>query len=180
MKWKLIKKEVLHKDYWNSVNRNTYQLPNGKQVKDYIILDCRPVVMVFAITGDRKLVLIREYKPGSDKIVTQLPAGYIDDDETSEQAAPRELSEETVYVAKQFVKLGKIANNNGKTTAKVTGYLAENARKEKEQKLDEHEEIEIFTVTLEEAERMIGDGTIDSADSVAFILMAINKLKEKK
>ncbi len=178
--WKLVKKEVLHSDHWNDVERTTFELPKGELVKDYIIINCRAVVMAFALTKGKKLILVREYKPGANKIVTQLPAGYIDDNETLEQAAVRELAEETGYAAPKIEKIGKIFNANGKMTANVTCFIALDAKKEKEQHLDEHEEIEILTVSLEEAEKMVLNGTIDSADSAAFILMGIAKLRKQQ
>ncbi len=177
--WKLLKTEVLHKDFWNTVNKNTYELPNGKQIKDYIMLHNRPVAMIFAITNEQKIVLIKEYKPGSGKVVTQLPAGYVDDKETPEEAAKRELAEETGHTAKKFVKLGTLFSSSGKMTATVTCFMAEHAKKEQAQKLDEHEEVDVFTASLDEAQKMVETGIIDSGDSAAFILMGINKLKSK-
>lgn len=175
--WKLVKKEVLHKDFWNSVNRNTYELPNGKLVKEYIVLECRPVAMIFAVTQTQKIILIKEYKPGSEKVVTRLPAGYIEDNEAAEHAAKRELMEETGHKAKEFKKLGSIYNASGKMSARVHCFIALDAEKVEEQHLDEQEDIEILQASFEEALALIDNGTIDSADSVSFIQMGIRNVR---
>lgn len=179
-KWKLIKKEVLHKDYWNSVVKNTYLMSNRKINKDYVILDCRPVITVCAITNDNKVILIREYKQGIERFMMQLPAGYVDDNEDLEEAAKRELEEETGFTAEKFVKLGTLHSAAGKAKMINHGFLAVNAKKEKEQKLDENENVEIILVELRKALKMIEEGSLSTTESVAFILMSVNKLKMEK
>ncbi len=178
--WNLIKKEVLHKDYWNSVVKNTYLMSNGKINKDYVILDCRPVVTVCAITRNKKVVLIREYKQGIESFMMQLPAGYVDDNEDLEEAAKRELEEETGFTAEKFVKLGTLHSAAGKAKMINHGFLAVNAKKEKEQKLDENEHVEVMPIELSKALKMIEEGSLSASESVAFILMAANKLKREK
>ena len=47
-----------------------------------------------------EVVLQKQYRPPLDKVVIEIPAGLIDEGETAEQAAIRELKEETGYVGK--------------------------------------------------------------------------------
>lgn len=45
-----------------------------------------------------EIILQKQYRPPVDKVVIEVPAGLIDEGETAEQAAVRELREETGYV----------------------------------------------------------------------------------
>jgi ADP-ribose pyrophosphatase len=68
------------------------------------------VVVIVAVTEDRKLVLVEQYRPPVHKRVIELPAGLVGDidgkrDESMATAAERELEEETGYRAREMVLL---------------------------------------------------------------------------
>lgn len=47
-----------------------------------------------------EIILQKQYRPPADKVMIEVPAGLIDEGETTEEAAVRELKEETGYVGK--------------------------------------------------------------------------------
>ena len=73
----------------------------------------------------------------------ELPAGFIDKGEKPEEAAKRELLEETGYSAKEFLKLGEFNSGSGLSRNINYFFLAKDAKKTAEQNLDENEEIEV-------------------------------------
>ncbi len=79
-----------------SVVTNTYRLPDGS-VADWDILAAPDSVAVLALTGDDQVVLARQYRPGPDAVLDELPGGMIDAGESPRDAAVRELREETGY-----------------------------------------------------------------------------------
>ena len=79
-----------------SVVTNTYRLPDGS-VADWDILAVPDSVAVLALTGDNQVVLARQYRPGPDAVLDELPGGMIDAGESPRDAAVRELREETGY-----------------------------------------------------------------------------------
>jgi ADP-ribose pyrophosphatase len=88
---------VLH-DGWIRVSRRTYRLPDGR-LAEWEMFGGAQVVGVLALTPDQRLVMVRQFRPGPDRVVLNIPGGLIDPGETPVQAAARELAEETGYVS---------------------------------------------------------------------------------
>jgi ADP-ribose pyrophosphatase len=79
-----------------TVVTNTYRLPDGS-VPDWDILAAHDSVAVLAFTSNDEVVLVRQYRPGPNAVLDELPGGMIDAGETPIDAARRELLEETGY-----------------------------------------------------------------------------------
>lgn len=83
--------------------------------------DAGPKGTYYAIRGKRavciiaeyedKLILVRQWRHGSEEITAELPGGVIDEGETPEHAAARELEEESGFRAGKITLLGKINPN---------------------------------------------------------------------
>ena len=84
---------------WVNVQTNTYRLPDGSEA-DWDVVVSPDGVGVLAVTTDRRIVLARQYRPGPDKVLDELPGGYIEPGETPAAAARRELAEETGYAGR--------------------------------------------------------------------------------
>lgn len=94
-KWKLINSNNIFSSKWMCVEKRTYQLPNGKTVDDLYHLKRPDYVLIVAQNRESKIVFIKQYRRGVDDEVYELPAGWIEKNETPEKAALRELKEET-------------------------------------------------------------------------------------
>lgn len=94
MPWQRLKRETVLDSPWLRVFRDTYRLPTGNQLDDYYVVERAAFVVVVAGDAD-SVVLVRQYRPATDKFYWSLPAGYIGNGETPEQSAVRELREET-------------------------------------------------------------------------------------
>ena len=102
---KIVKKTLLV-DSFKKVVQETLAFPDGTQ-DDWIYLDSPKSVMVLATTSDDRLVLVKLYRHNIKHDVYELPAGGKEKaDETSIEAAQRELLEETGFEASEFVDLG--------------------------------------------------------------------------
>lgn len=73
-----------------------YRLPDGSEA-DWDIFGGGRCVAVLALTDDREVVLARQYRPGPDAILDELPGGVVEPGEDVLVAAARELLEETGY-----------------------------------------------------------------------------------
>lgn len=109
-------------------------------------------VMVVALTGDGRIVLVEEFRPAVDASVVCLPAGLVGDEgpEESESAARRELLEETGWEAGALELVGRGPGSAGQSSEIVAFYLAPGVRRTGEQGEKEREEIRVHVVPLAE------------------------------
>ncbi len=131
-------------------------------------------VNIFALTEDRKVILIRQPRAGAMIQTVEVPGGNIDGDEDPKQAALRELEEETGYVAKSIREVGVISPNPAIMKNKLFMYLAEGCylNPQRQHFPDATEEIEVFTVDLPTLDRMIEKGEMHNALANLTVLMA--------
>jgi len=81
------------------VLRRTFRMPDG-HVEDFDIKHEPHVVCILAITSDQQVILARQFRPGPEQILLELPGGGIETSETPQQAIERELLEETGYTGR--------------------------------------------------------------------------------
>src|SRR5215471_1542287 len=79
----------------------------GKRIGDtaalHYSISTQDYVGILAVTKDGMFPLVRQFRPAIEQITLELPSGHVDEGETPEQAAARELLEETGFVAKNLV-----------------------------------------------------------------------------
>jgi ADP-ribose pyrophosphatase len=154
---------VLHK---------TFRLPDGKESEFTTFkLKIDDVACVVALTKDRHIIVARQYRPGPEKIMDELPGGFIDPGQTPEQTAARELLEETGYKGKleYLATLPRDAYLNGRWHY----FIASDCEKIQEPDQGEHEFIEIATLSLDEFLKSIYDGRVGDSGGA---LLALRKL----
>jgi len=175
--WTTLGTELVVNHRWYQLRRDHVQLPTGQQLDDYFVSVRANVALIFALTPDQQVVLVRQYKHGIGEILIELPGGMVDEHEhTPLEAARRELLEETGYTSDQFEQVAEVSDNPTKDTNRIHFFLARNARKVAEQDLDETENIEVLTVPLTQIEPMVLSGQIRVAGSVALCLLTLRKL----
>ena len=114
--WKLLDTEYLVDAPWLKVAKEKCELPNGKVIDDFYTLWQPDWVLILARTSKGEWVMTEQYRHGTGKIALEFPAGIIDKGETPEQAALRELQEESGYgVEKQCVTLSEASKMRSRT-----------------------------------------------------------------
>ena len=108
--------------------------------------------------GEEYFVMVRQYRHGSMKITTEFPAGTLEPDEEPEEAALRELEEETGYRAGRITWLGSVNPNPAFLTNTFTAYLAEGLIPTGKQNLDEHEYVDYELIPVDDAIKRMGSG----------------------
>ena len=172
MDWKKLKEEKVY-DGWRGITKKYFELPDGV-VTDYDIVDNSPFVSVAAFTANQEAILVRQYRPGPEKTLVSFCEGYIDKNETPEQAAIRELREETGYEAPSF-QLLRVMYQAYSSEIKYC-FLATNCKKVSSQQLDDTEHIKLFTMPLAEFKRYLIDPSVDDFVNTGLGYMALDKM----
>lgn len=174
--WKILDSEMVLDHHWYRVRRDKVALPDGTVIDDYFVSVRPDVAICFAMTKDEEVLCVRQYKHGAQAILTELPAGTIQQDEAPETAASRELTEETGFRARSLSKIGTFYANPTKNTNKVHVYFAGQLENSGEQELDATEAIDIVKIPVHRLHDFIQDGTIAVPESIACIYMGLNYL----
>lgn len=146
---------------------DTVELPNGRIIDTYFVRETRGFAVVAAITPDREIVLVRQYKHGIGRIVVELPAGMIEPGEAPLDCAVRELAEETGYTGTRPRVLRSLFADPTSSNGSFHVCMVEDARISVAPALDDTEEIVVETVSIATFARMVRDGTIASGSQVA-------------
>ncbi len=153
---------------------DTVALPGGGTATREIV-EHDPVAAIVPVEADGTIVLIRQFRLATGEVMLEIPAGIVDPGEDAEAAAQRELQEETGLRAAKLTPLGEFFASPGFLTELMTVFLAEGLS-EAPLDGDDDEDIVVQRVTLEEAVRLVEDGEIRDAKSVAGILLAARRL----
>jgi 8-oxo-dGTP pyrophosphatase MutT (NUDIX family) len=142
---------------------DTLRNPRTDEVLRRLVLETPDWVNVVALTDARELVVVRQFRFGSDSITTEIPGGVIDAGEAHATAAQRELREETGFTSTRWTYLGAVEPNPAFHTNLCHHWLAEGAVRTHELELDRGEDIVIATIPLAEVPARIRRGEIRHA-----------------
>lgn len=169
--WQLIERKDVSPSKWYPLYVDKVRLPNGTEIDDYYVSELGDVAMIVALTPEKEIVFAKQYKHGVQEILLELPAGRIGN-KTPKQAAHEELREETGIIADELVPLGKVAVAPSKDATYTHAFLLTNARIERNQDLDETENIELVKIPIRDLDEKILSGKIHVADTIAALTLA--------
>jgi ADP-ribose pyrophosphatase len=153
------------------------ELPDGTILRDYYVRESRGFVTVLPFTDDQRIVLVRQYRYGSDSIHLELPAGMLGDDEEPRDCALRELAEETGYRVERCEFAGAYLPEPVRSAARAYVYVAFGARCAGPPQPDATEHLVVELASVAEFRTMLRDGTIDAGGSIAAGYRALDFLE---
>jgi ADP-ribose pyrophosphatase len=121
------------------------------------------------VLDNGRILMVRQYRNALDRFTVEIPAGGLNKDEPTIDAAARELEEETGYKCDKIEKLISIRTTVAFCNEKIDIYLATNLTKTK-QHLDDDEYVNVEIYTLEELLDMIYSGKIEDSKTISAIL----------
>ena len=169
--WKTVKKNIIYQNkYGYTLYDNDVINPAGKKGK-YMVLENHDFVVIIAITPEKKIVMIRQWRYPIDRESLELPAGSIDAGEDKLKCAKRELLEETGYSSSEWSEIKSYWIGNGAIKIKGRIFLAKNAIKTDDTNHEETENIVSELYSYPELERMIENNFIDDERSLIGLLL---------
>lgn len=161
---KVLASEYLFRRPWCTVRHESLELPDGRQIPDYYVLEYPDWVNVIATTADGRFVFIDQYRHGIGETSYELPAGCIEPTDASPlAAAQRELSEETGYGGGRWRLLTQLAPNPATQNNRVYCFVAEGVERLADQHLDATEDIGVHLFARDEVLALLRDDLLRQA-----------------
>jgi 8-oxo-dGTP pyrophosphatase MutT (NUDIX family) len=142
--------------------------PRTLKDHDFYVIDCVNWVNVIALTPDDELVMVEQYRHGSDTIELEIPGGMMDSTDASPEAtASRELKEETGYVGANARIIGEVFPNPAIMSNTCYTVLIENSGCRHEVQFDQGEDLVTRLVPAREIPELVKRGKIKHSLVVA-------------
>ena len=151
-KYEVIEKETVWEGKFLKGVGITYRDSRGflRQWESVERSNCEGIVAVVPLTDEGEAIFVRQFRPPVNNHVIEFPAGLNDREESAEDAARRELLEETGYEAGEMVFLAKGPLSSGSSGEILTVYLARGLIFRGIGQRDETEDIEVLKVPVDE------------------------------
>lgn len=148
--WGRVGPTIKTKIDYREVVIKSFQLPDGRhETRATYSAETFRAAGVIAVTTEGQVVIARQFRPGPEKVMDELPGGNVDTGEDPESAARRELLEETGYEPENMKFIGEFSRDaymNGRWYY----YLATGCKMVAGQSLDYNEFVDIINVSISE------------------------------
>ena len=176
--WERLRSERLLETPYFALRSERLRLPDGTIKEAYYVLERPDAAIIFPLTKEGEVVLVRQYRPPLERMELGLPAGLVEEGEKPEAAARRELIEETGYSGGEWELLGSLASSPSLKDNWAYLFLARGVEETSEPDPDEHELVEVVRVSVEDLPGLIRAGEIVSSSGVAAIMLALHGCQE--
>jgi len=162
--WRVLKDEnILNIGPWLNVRQQTVELPSGRQIPTWFILDYPNWINVIAETTDGRLVMIDQYRHGLGVTKYEIVAGVIDEGETPLQAAQRELREETGFGGGEWSEFMTLCPNTSCQSNLSYTFLARGVERLEDAHQEATEDITVHVMDKRDVYTLLQQGEIIQA-----------------
>ena len=143
------------------VRKSRFHRQSDQKEGDFFVLDTNDWVNVLALTKCEELVMVRQFRFGTEAFSLEPPGGVIEKGESPVLAGERELEEETGFTGKNSEIIGSVCPNSAIMSNRCHFLLVEEAEKTTPTAFDPNEELETVLVPLDELKNLAKNGKIN-------------------
>ena len=172
-RWQRLRSRLLHDCRVFTLNEVDFSRNGEAAAGPFYVLDAPAWINVIPLLDDDQVVMIRQYRFGTDSETLEIPGGMCDPGEDPASAARRELLEETGFAAESLTSLGAVHPNPAIQSNRCHSFLATGLTRQSEPRPDPNESFEERLVPLADIPGLVAGGAISHSLVVAaFYLLA--------
>lgn len=178
--WEVLSSDELFSHPYFRFRKDRCALPDERIMPAYYVMEFVDWVNVVALTDDGKIVLVNQYRHAARRRFYEFPGGTLEpgQSEAPEEAARRELLEETGYGVSRLTYLGLHYPNPGLQDNRMHVFLGTGCRKVAEPKLDTYEDLEVEVVDVQDFLQCIEQGRPMHSLMMASLTLALPAIKK--
>lgn len=161
-----------------SLRVDAVSLPGGGEAIREVV-EHKASAVIVPLDDDGNVVMVRQYRYAVGQVVLEAPAGLVEDSESPEECARRELQEEIGYAATDMTPLGGFWPSPGFCDEFIHAFLASGLEPSR-LAADEDENIEVVRYSVARVVEMIRAGEIQDAKTIVAVLLAAPRLEEPR
>jgi len=174
LKWELVKSEYGEETTLFKVRFDFMKNPRNEKLVKTTVLESQDAVNVVAITKEKKILLVNQFRFGIGATTIEIPGGLVDKGEDHKIAGMRELREETGYTSSNWQYLGDCQSNPVFMDSLIHHWLALDVQKTETIELDDGEQIEVIELEKEELLNLIRTGEIKHPHTISALARIFN------
>jgi ADP-ribose pyrophosphatase len=179
-KWKVLQTKHLFQGRNQAFRSEEVELPNGKVMSAYYVMDFPDWVHAISLTSDGQVILVEQYRHATGETTLEFPGGSTHSrTEDPAEAALRELQEETGFTSSEIVSIGHLSPNPAFQSNHIHIYVAFDCHESGPQVLDRYEIINVHLVSLHELQQLIQSGKFSHALMVAGFYRALSVIRSR-
>ncbi len=178
--WKRKQSQLLQKTRILDFCEATDVSPYTEKEHRFVFIESLNWVNLVPITENNEIVMIRQYRHGSQRVTLEIPGGMMDSGEEPYKAAARECHEETGYVVDTLFSLGELNPNPALFNNSLHTFYGRVSRYRPENNLSETEKTDVELIAIDRLKLLLLDSTIDHALVCATLWRFLDRWQQDK
>jgi len=154
--------------------------PYTDKAHPFVFIDSLSWVNLVPLTERNEIVMIRQYRHGSQHVTLEIPGGMVDAGEEPSKAAARECHEETGYVVKKPFSLGELNPNPALFNNRLHTFYGHICDYKPIVNHSETEKTEVELIPFDDVKSLLLEGTIDHALVCATLWRFLDRCQHEK